>query len=210
MADLSKAPHACPTRASRQFEFIGFYLGGTSNVSTYNGSWADGVNANFTATTHIPEIRMTISLRIEGTLYAQTQNLTYYNGKEWAYLTDGNGNRIEGSVYNQKEYFSGMWPVAYMTFDQKVKPFTAVEAADPRFAYLLGRSNNVFTYVRNGNGPYFMSNLSITKEIGDIASLSFYVNNFTKSNPFIRSWATGVKSSRNIDFAYGATLRIKF
>ncbi|OFY39471.1 MAG: hypothetical protein A2X18_05100 [Bacteroidetes bacterium GWF2_40_14] len=207
----SSRPHTTlPTTAGRSFEFIGFYLGGTSNVSTYNGSWADGVNANFTATTHIPEIRMTISLRIEGTLYAQTQNLTYYNGKEWAYLTDGNGNRIEGSVYNQKEYFSGMWPVAYMTFDQKVKPFTAVEAADPRFAYLLGRSNNVFTYVRNGNGPYFMSNLSITKEIGDIASLSFYVNNFTKSNPFIRSWATGVKSSRNIDFAYGATLRIKF
>ena len=207
----SRRPHTTlPTTAGRSFEFIGYYLGGTSDVSTDNGAWGDGVTANFTATTHIPEIRMTISLRIEGTLYAQTQNLSYYNGKEWAYLTDNNGNKVEGSIYNQKEYYSGAWPVAYMTFDQKVKPFTAVEAADPRFSNLLCRSNNVYTYVRNGNGPYFMSNLSITKEIGDLASLSFYVNNFTKSNPFTRSWATGVKTSRNIDFAYGATLRIKF
>ena len=207
----SRRPHTTlPTTAGRSFEFIGYYLGGTSDVSTDNGAWGDGATANFTATTHIPEIRMTISLRIEGTLYSQTQNLSYYNGKEWAYLTDNNGNKVEGSIYNQKEYYSGAWPIAYMTFDQKVKPFTAVEAADPRFSNLLCRSNNVYTYVRNGNGPFFMSNLSITKEIGDLASLSFYVNNFTKSNPYTRSWATGVKTSRNIEFAYGATLRIKF
>lgn len=207
----SRRPHTTlPTTAGRSFEFIAYYLGPTSYYRTDNGAWGDGITANFTATTHIPEIRMTISLRIEGTLYSQTQKLSYYNGKEWAYLTDNNGNKVEGNIYNQKEYYTGAWPVAYMTFDQKVKPFTAVEAADPKFSSLLCLEDNAYTFKRDGNGPYFMSNLSITKEIGDLASLSFYVNNFTKSNPFIRSWATGVKTSRNIDFAYGATLRIKF
>ncbi len=186
---------------------MGFYLGGTR---TANGNWSDRVNSNLTATTHIPEIRMTISLRIEGSIYSRSQDLTYYNGKEWAYLLDENGNRVAGSVYNQKEYYSGVWPVAYMTFDQEVKPFTSVEAADPRFAYLIEKSNTVFTFVRDGYGAFFMSNISLTKEIGDLASISFYVNNFTKSNPFLRSKATGVKSSKNIEFSYGATLRIKF
>ena len=210
-SSYSAIPHSTiPTNQGRSYEFVAFYMGGTGRNVTYNGSWGDGMTANFTATTHIPEIRMTISLRLEGTLYARSQNLTYYNGKEWAYLVDESGNRVNKSVYDQKEYFSGIWPVAYMGFDQVVKPFTQTEANDPRFAYLIGRSNTIYTFMQDGNGAYFMSNISLTKEIGDLASLSFYVNNFTKSNPYIKSWATGVESVRNIGFAYGATLRFKF
>lgn len=204
-------PHSTlPANAGRSYEFSAFYLGGTGRYITYNGSWGDGLTANLTTTTHIPEIRMTLSLRIEGTIFNRSQNLTYYNGNEWAYLIDENGNKLNRSVYNQKEYFTGNWPVAYMGFDGVVKPFTQTEANDPRFAYMIGRSNTTYTFARDGNGAYFMSNISLTKEIGDIASISFYVNNFTKSNPYISSWATGLRSSKNIDFTYGATLRFKF
>jgi len=199
-----------PANAGRSYEYAAFYLGETGRIQTYNGAWGDGLTANFTATTHIPEIRMTISLRVEGTLYSQSQKLTYYNGEEWAFLLDENGNKMDRSVYNQKEYYSGVWPVAYMGFDGVVRPFTEVQAQNPKFGYLIGQSNTVYSYARDGHGAYFMSNLSITKEIGDLASLSFYVNNFTKSNPYLESWATGVKMARNISFAYGATLRIKF
>ncbi|MFA5848605.1 MAG: TonB-dependent receptor [Bacteroidales bacterium] len=211
-SSYTNIPHSTlPTNAGRSYEFVGYYLGSTTNNITYNGSWKDGATANFTATTHIPEIRMTISLRVEATLYSQSQNLTYYNGKEWAYLLDENGNKVSGSVYNQKEYYSGVWPVAYMGLDQKVHPFTqAALTQNPGLVYLVGSSNTVYSFARDGNGPYFMSNISITKEIGDLASFSFYVNNFTKSNPYIRSWATDIKTAKNIGFAYGATLRIKF
>lgn len=204
-------PHSTlPANMGRSYEFVGFYLRGTDRTLTFNGGWADGMTANFTTITHIPEIRMTVSLRLEGTLYNRTQNLTYYNGNEWAYLVDENGNKLNRSVYNQKEYYSGVWPVAYMGFDGKVKPFTQAQANDPRFAWLIGRSNTIYTYAQDGTGAYFMANVSITKEIGDIASLSFYVNNFTKSNPYIKRKATGVLVTANIDFMYGATLRIKF
>jgi hypothetical protein len=205
-------PHSTlPTNAGRSYEFVAYYLGATDNYTTYNGTWKDGATANLTTTTHIPEIRMTISLRVEATLYTQSQNLTYYNGKEWAYLVDDNGNKVSGSVYNQDKYYSGVWPVAYMGFDQKVHPFTqAALTQNPGLAYLVGRTNTIYSYARDGHGPAVMANISITKEIGDNASFSFYVNNFTKSNPFIQSWATGVKTKQNIDFAYGATLRIKF
>ena len=56
-----------PTNSGRSYEFVAYYLGGTGTYQTYNGSWDDGLTANFTTTTHIPEIRLTISLRIEGT-----------------------------------------------------------------------------------------------------------------------------------------------
>jgi hypothetical protein len=199
-----------PTTSGRSYEFIAYYLGGTGSNQTYNGNWEDGLSMNLTTTTHIPEIRMTLSLRLEGSIFTRTQNLTYYNGKEWAFLTDNNGNKIEGSVYKQKEYYTGVWPVAYKGFDGIVHPFTETEANDPRFASMIGEESNVYTYVLDGYGAYFMSNISLTKEIGNLVSISFYANNFTKSNPYIKSWATGVQSAKNISFSYGATLRIKF
>ena len=199
-----------PTNSGRSYEYIAYYLAGTGTYQTYNGSWVDGLNANITATTHIPDVRLTISLRLEGSLFSQSQNLTYFNGKEWAFLIDENGNKINKSVYNQKEYYSGVWPVAYKGLDGVVHNFTESEAMDPKFAPMLGRDGNVYTYARDGSGAYFMANLNFTKEIGDLISVSFYANNFTKSNPYIKSWATGVKTAKNISFSYGATLRIKF
>ena len=58
--------------------------------------------------------------------------------------------------------------------------------------------------------PYFSANLSITKEIGDHVSVSFYANNFTNSRPFVASYATGVKAVFTPDFYYGLTVRLKF
>lgn len=204
-------PHSTlPSNQGRTYEFVAYYLGGTNRNTTYNGDWSDNLSTNLTATTHIPEIRMTLSFRLEGTIFSRSQNITRYKGKEYAFLTDNEGNRIPGSVYNQKEYYSGIWPVAYSGFDGVIKPFTEKEAADPRFALMIGKSNTVYRFARDGSWSYFMANISLTKEIGDIASLSFYVNNFTKSNPYLKSWATGLKSSRNIGFAYGASLRFKF
>ena len=54
------------------------------------------------------------------------------------------------------------------------------------------------------------ANLSITKEIGDHVSLSFFANNFTNSRPYVVSMATGVGTILTPDFYYGLTCRFKF
>lgn len=200
---------------NRSYQYIAYYFGGTSRSITSNGTKTRDMNANFTATTHIPEIRMTISLRLEATIFNRSQNLTSVPkglkslyGNEWAYLTDADRNRLEGSVYG-KEHYTGVWPVAYAGIDGVVHPFTAESAKNPELAYMIGTSNTVYTFVKDGYNAYFMGNVAITKELGDHVSLSFYVNNFTKSNPFVRNIAQGTYSTRNIDFGYGATIRIK-
>lgn len=202
--------HSTLGAQGRSYQFVGYYVGGTSNYVTYNGSKQDGIRANLTFVTHIPEVRLTISTRIEADFYSRSKNLTYYNGKEWAYLVDANGKKISGSVYEQKEYRTGVWPIAYKTFDGKVKPFTATEAADPAYASLIGSSNNSITYIENGRGPYFSANISITKEIGRYASISFYANNCTNSIHRVRYWASGSYTMMYPSFSYGATLRLKF
>jgi hypothetical protein len=54
------------------------------------------------------------------------------------------------------------------------------------------------------------ANLSITKEIGDHVSLSFFANNFTNSRPYVKSLATGVGAIFTPAFYYGLTCRLKF
>ncbi|MFA5712816.1 MAG: TonB-dependent receptor [Bacteroidales bacterium] len=211
-SSYASGPHSTlPVGDQRSYEFLAFYLGGTGRNVTYNGEWRDGMTANFTATTHIPEIRMTVSLRVEGTIFNRSQVLTTRDGEEWAYLVGEDGRTpIPGTVYGQKDHYTGVWPVEYMGLDGVRHPFTQAEFDDPRFAKMIGRSNTTYRYALDGNWSYFFANISLTKELGDHASLSFNVNNFTKSNPFIRSWQTEISTSRGISFAYGATLRIKF
>lgn len=63
---------------------------------------------------------------------------------------------------------------------------------------------------QDGYDPYFSANLSITKEIGNVASVSFYANNFTNARKYLASYASGVKVILTPDFYYGLTLRLKF
>ena len=98
----------------------------------------------------------------------------------------------------------------YMDLDGNVHEFTAENAADPAFANLLLKSANAYTFALDGYGPYFSANISITKEIGDHVSLSFFANNFTNSRKQVTSMATGVSAIFTPDFYYGLTCRLKF
>ena len=92
----------------------------------------------------------------------------------------------------------------------RAKATDDLEKNDPAFSSLLLRSGNAYSFNGDGYDPYFSANLSITKEIGDHVSVSFYANNFTNSRPFVASYATGVKAVFTPDFYYGLTVRLKF
>ena len=97
-----------------------------------------------------------------------------------------------------------------MDLDGNIYPFTEAEAADPAFANLILKSANAYTFAQDGYGPYMSANLSITKEIGNHVSLSFFANNFTNSRPYVQSMATGVGAIFTPAFYYGLTCRLKF
>jgi len=79
----------------------------------------------------------------------------------------------------------------------------------PELSRLVVRSSNLYTFARDGYDPYFSANLSVTKEIGDHVSVSFFANNFTNSRRFVKSYATGVGAIFTPSFYYGLTCRIK-
>lgn len=194
------------------YPYVGIYPNVGSGASvTYNGCKTHALDANLTATTHLPSIRMVLTLRLEASLYKRSQNLSEYGGRTWAYTVtdDGTKTPTNGNIYDGDSY-TVIRPIAYMDLDGNVHPFTDAEAADPRFANLLLQSSNVYQYNEDGYDAYFSANVSVTKEIGDHVSISFYANNFTNSRRAVTSYATGVGRILTPDFYYGLTVRLKF
>ena len=79
---------------------------------------------------------------------------------------------------------------------------------------LIVRTNYPYTLNPNRLSAYYSANLSITKEIGDHISVSFYANNFFRNMSTIHSSQTDLEtslfaSSYIPDFYYGLSLRLK-
>ena len=196
---------------NRSYQYVGIYAnGGGATNYVGNGKITHDLDANITAITHIPQVRLIITCRLEMSLLRRSRILSEYGGKEYAFNTSQNDNRPTGGSIYDGESYTAVYPVAYMDLDGNIHPFTEAEAADPEFASLILKSGNAYTFVQNGYGPYMSANLSITKEIGDHVSLSFFANNFTNSRPYVKSMATGIGAIFTPMFYYGLTCRLKF
>ena len=195
---------------NRSYQYVGLYANGGSNSSVANGKVTHNLDANLTAITHIPQARLIITCRLEMSLLRRSRNISQYNGADYAYTINESDNQATGgNIYDGNSY-TAIRPVSYMDLDGNVHPFTDAEAADPAFANLILKSANAYTFAQDGYGAYMSANLSITKEIGDHVSLSFFANNFTNSRPYVKSMATGVGAIFTPAFYYGLTCRLKF
>lgn len=193
----------------RSYQYVGVYANGEGG-SVKNGVVTHNLDANLTVITHIPQARLIITCRLEASLLRRSRNVSVLNGREYAYNVTAEGTEpTGGSIYDGSSY-TAIRPVSYLDLDGNLHDFTDTEAADPAFSYLILRSNNAYLFAQDGYRPYMSANLSITKEIGDVVSLSFFANNFTNSRPYVVSMATGVGNIFTPDFYYGLTCRLKF
>ena len=194
----------------RSYQYVGIYANGGSTNAVINGKITHNLDANLTAITHIPQVRLIVTCRLEMSLLRRNRNISRYEGKDYAFTVDQNGKTPTGGDISDGNSYTAVYPVAYMDLDGNVHPFTDAQASDPAFASLILKSANAYTFAQDGYGPYMSANLSITKEIGDHVSLSFFANNFTNSRPYVRSIATGVGAIFTPAFYYGLTCRLKF
>lgn len=195
---------------NRSYQYVGIYANGDNSSTTANGKRTHSLDANITAITRIPKARLIISFRLEASLLKRSQNLSEYNGKEYAFNVSDNSNAgTGGSIYDGNSY-TAIYPVAYLDLNNEIRPFTEKEAQNSAFANLIRKSGNAYTFAADGYDPYFSANINITKEIGDHVSLALNAINFTNSRKYVTSYATGVSAIFTPDFYYGLTCRIKF
>ena len=186
---------------NRSYQYAGIYQG---NAGVWNGRKTDNLDANLTAITHIPQARLVITCRVEATLLRNAQ----YTSDRAFTVNAGSDAPTGGDIYDGKSY-TAVYPVAYIGLDGVQHPWTAESARDPELSRLILRSGNIYTFAADGYDPYVSANLSVTKEIGDHVSLSFFANNFTNARRFVTSKATGVAAIFTPNFYYGLTCRIK-
>lgn len=195
---------------NRSYQYVGIYANGGNSNSVANGKITHNLDANLTSITHIPQIRLIITCRLEMTLLKRSRNLSQYNGSDYAYTVSETDKIPTGGNINDGNAYTAVRPIYYMDLDGKMHPFTDAEASNPEFANLILKSSNAYTFAQDGYSAYMSANLSITKEIGDAVSLSFFANNFTNSRPYVKSMATGVGTIFTPAFYYGLTCRLKF
>jgi hypothetical protein len=176
--------HPNPALPDRSYPYVGIYENGGGGSMMVSGVKSDRLDANLTSVTHITQARLIVTCRLEVSLLRRSRNIPA-------------GGTTE------------LWPVAYMDLDGVVHPFTATEAAQDEFRNLIKYPSNDYLFLQDGYAPYASANLSLTKEIGDHVSLSFYANNFTNARPYVVSKATGVGAVFTPAFYYGLSCRIK-
>ena len=188
------------------YQYIGWYRGtsdtSTTQTSITNGAVSKALNLNTTITTHIPKIRLIMALRIESSLYSYRRSTSDYF------------NDADQALYS--EYYS-TWDAP----DERI-PFLErylwAKANDVNLYNdldnLVLRPNNAYTLRPNRISAYYSANFSVTKEIGDHVSVSFYANNFFNTMKMVHSSQTDTESSLFSSgyipsYYYGLSLRLK-
>lgn len=213
------------------YQYVGYYQGtalgsGNAMATVPNGSRSDVVNSNVTVVTHIPAIRLVISLRLESTLYDCRRSLSQgKNGASRGYVLADPADYF-GTPYTGKERdcYVALWPEYYTTWDQPDVPQPFAErftwACDHdtdlfnELAQLVVKTNYNYNLNPDRISAYLSGNINITKEIGDHINISFLANNFWNSMARIKSRQTGLRSTIYNSgyippFYYGISMRVK-
>lgn len=214
------------------YQYIGYYRGSnvtstgySSNASIANGLINRSASLNVTITTHIPRIRMIVALRGEFSLYRYRRQLSELESGVRGMVLE-NVNDFFGKPYDGKteNCYLALFPEYYSTWDQpqQLIPFEEKllwakendKALYNDLTKLIVKSN--YPYVMNPDrlSKYYSANLTVTKEIGDNVTLSFYANNFFNNMKKVHSSQTDLESSLYgssyiPNYYYGLSLKLK-
>ncbi|MFZ5940377.1 MAG: TonB-dependent receptor [Bacteroidota bacterium] len=137
------------------------------------------LNSNLRMVTHIPSLRMIVSTTLQMIWY---DKFVYpYYDESPIYLIDRYGNELS---------------------------FEEVLAADPSYEKFIIRKSDTY-WLPEVTPLVWMASIRLSKEIGDKAKLSFYVNNFLNYRPMVYSVRTQISTRQNEAIYFGAELKIK-
>ena len=231
-ADVPQGVNTTMTGSQQPYQYVGWYrgtsvtgTGSTAAAAVSNGSLSRQVNLNATITTHIPQIRLIVALRLEASLYNYRRSLSELANGTRGYVMESAADYF-GEPYDgtSRDKLVAVYPEYYSTWENPTEmiPFAEKFAwardNDPSLysdlTKLVVRSNYPYDMNPNRINSYYAANLSVTKEIGDHVSISFYANNFFNNMKTVHSSQTDLDtslfgSSYIPSFYYGLSLRLK-
>ncbi len=194
-------------------KYYGVYVGSSNTVGA--GTGRERLSTNISFVTRIPSIRMIVSLTTQCIWMENNWNI-YDQGN--IYKEDNLGNPVYGD-YDNESNLTTLYrdPIAYVDRNGVTRPFSDYHTTTDndlkrRLEVLRLKTDRSYYFLENGYNPYFMANIRVTKELGDIASLSFYANNFTNSRPVMKNKArpSATGGMKNTPIYFGAELKLTF
>lgn len=191
----------------KPYPYAGIYE--TDNFSSNFQVWQI-FSSCFQFITQLPRIGLVTSLTVQAVWLDKQWRGMESNYNNPVYLTDNDGNRIDGDPMKDTTHRKRLNPVYYMDSNGEYHSFTAEQANDKRFSELILEAGSPSMFQVDSFGPSFLMNLRVTKEIGNHVSVSFCANNITQSNPKRYTPSTRQYTIKNPDLYYGAELTVKF
>ena len=217
------SPYTILSSDRTPYKYVGYYVGGNG---LSNGSESRNLRTNLSINTNIPKIRMILTLRLEAGLLKYNRYLSEgSSGNTRSYaISDKNDilSFTDKNIYEKDQYIV-TFPDKYASIDSpnELKDYLAdlkwAKDNNPELfndlSKLATTSSLLYFFNKDYISPYFCANFSVTKEIADIASISFYANNFFNNlSQVYSSRANSYTSASNYipSFFYGLSLRLKF
>ena len=162
------------TGTGEPYQYIGWYRGtnsaGAAMTSVSNGAISKALNLNTTISTHIPKIRLIVSLRLEASLYSYRKALSELDGAVRGIALESQADYM-GTPFNSdtENKFIAIYPEYYSTWDN---PDERIPFAEK---FLWAKDNDATLYndlcnlVVKSNTPYTMNPAAKKPELREYA-----------------------------------------
>ncbi len=174
------------------------------------GTVNERLNTNFNLITHIPEIKMLVTLTTQVIWQEKDWRNIYDNNKLYSlselryYLNQPDLFRNE-----KEEDFYYYLPVSYKGYDNVEHEYEVEDFENP-LAQKAIKKTQKYRFGERILPPLFLCNIKISKEIGQRLKLSFYANNFLNIQPWHLDERSGRYIRRNQQPYFGADIRMEF
>lgn len=174
------------------------------------GNIDERLNTNLNIITHIPEIKMLVTLTTQAVWYERDWRKIYDDYKLYSLseLREYLG-QPELFKYEKEEDFYYYLPVSYKNYDN-VEHVYEIEDFNEPLAQQAIKKDQKYRYAERVLPPLYLCNIKISKDLSQRFKLSFYANNFLNIRPWVLDERSGRYMRRNQQPWFGADIKMQF
>ncbi|MFV0593307.1 MAG: TonB-dependent receptor [Draconibacterium sp.] len=168
------------------------------------------LNSNLNIITHIPEVRMLVTLTAQAVWYEKDGRKRYDTYKLYSLteLRDYLGQPNLFSNEQEDEYYYYL-PVSYRNYDETEHEYRVEDFQNTLALQAIDKEKR-YRFESRTLDPLFVFNIKISKEIAQRFKLSFFANNFLNIRPWELDKREGTYLRRNMEPYFGADIRMQF
>ena len=179
------------------------------NKSGY-GTVKERLNTNLNIITHIPEIKMLVTITTQAIWYEKDQRTIYDDYKLYS-LSELRDYLNQPDIFkneNEEDFYYYL-PVSYKEYDNVEHQYNT-EDFENQLAQQGIKKSYKYRFQERVLPPLFLCNIKISKDIAQRFKLSFYANNFLNIRPWHLDDRSGRYLRRNQRPYFGADIKMQF